>query len=346
MPHKISIIAVTYNSLKYLPDLIDSIFNQTYFSQNQITPDIFIVDNASTDGSPKFIRDHYPTVHLLKNVNNIGLSRAWNQAIQMTRGEYILILNPDIILDKSFVAHALKAVQSDQTIASLGGKLLQFKLESINQDELPAVKKTSTIDSCGLKALKNRRFVERGGAQPDTGQFNSSQDVFGLSGACVLYRRSALEQIKFNREYFDEDFFIYQEDIDLAWRLRLAGYTALYLPQALAYHHRRARSEEKTSLLATLKRRRQKEDYINYYSYRNHLLLLYKNSLSINFFLHFPYIFLYELKKFLYVLLLENSTLRRTIPDLFRLRRKMKQKRHFNLRLKRLKAKEIRQWFE
>ncbi len=344
MQPKVSICAITYNSIKYLPDFIDSLFDQSYFVDNKITPDIFIVDNVSTDDTLKFIKSTYPTVHLLRNINNIGTSRAWNQAIQMTSGEYVLIINPDLILHKDFLTHALKAIAADQTIASLGGKLFQLKITSINQNELPTLEKTSILDSCGLEAFKNRRFIDRGSGQIDAGQYTQAE-VFGISGACVLYRRKALDQVKYNNEYFDEDFFMYQEDIDLAWRLRLAGWSSLYLPQAIAYHHRRARSNTKIDHLATIKYRRQKESFINSYSYRNHLLTLYKNSLPINVLKHFPYIFLYELKKFIYVLLLENSTLRKTIKDLIKLRKKIKHKRRLNMRLKRIKAKEMAAWF-
>jgi len=342
----LSIIIVTYNSIKYLPDFLDSIFEQSYYKNSQSPPDIFIVDNASTDKTVQFIKQNFPTVHLMRNVNNIGLSRAWNQAIQMTSGEFILVMNPDLILDKDFIKQALKIIQADQSIGSLGGKLYQLKVSSINEDELPTFVKSSIIDSCGLQAFKSRRFVERGAGMVDRGHFKRQEEVFGFSGACAIYRRRALEQIKFNNEYFDEDFFIYQEDIDMAWRLRLAGWNAVYTPKAIAYHHRRARSQNRANWLSIIKYRRQKQNFINYHSYKNHLLLLYKNSLPVNFLKHFSFIFIYELKKFIYVLILENSTLRKTIRDLFKLRKKIKQKRKLNMRLKRVKAGELQQWFE
>jgi len=162
----------------------------------------------------------------------------------------------------------------------------------------------------------------------------------------VMYRRSALEQIKFESEYFDHDFFMYQEDIDLAWRLRLNGWLVIYTPKAIGYHHRRACSQGKVSDWNIIRHRRQKEDFVNFFSYRNHLLLLRKNSLKINVFRHFPFIFFYELKKFLYVLILENSTLRRTIRDLIKLRKIVKQKRRFNMRIRKVKPEEIQQWFQ
>ncbi len=342
----LSIIIVTYNSIRYLPDFMDSLLGQTYFKSPLSSKEIFVVDNASHDNTVKFIKNHYPHVHLMRNVRNVGLARAWNQAIQITRGEYILIMNPDLILDKNYLEILLKAMQGDQTVASAGGKLYQLKSSSINQGELSILEKTNVLDSCGLVGFKNRRFVDRGSGEIDKGQYNQQQDVFGISGACVLYRRRALEQIKFNQEYFDEDFFIYQEDIDLAWRLRLAGWSSLYVPRAIAYHHRRARSLSQKNFLKIIKYRRQKQDFINFYSYRNHCLMLYKNLLFKNFIHHGIYILFYELKKFLYVLILENSTLRHSIMSWLKLFKKIYYKRRLNLRLQRLKADDIRQWFE
>ncbi len=344
---KLSVIIVTYNSMRYLPDFIDSIFEQSYFNDYKLTPDIFIVDNASTDGTIKFIQDHYPTIHLLRNMNNIGLPRAWNQAIKITQGEYILIMNPDLILHKDFIKIALKTMQNDQTVASVGGKLYQLKLVTFDSDINSAVlEKTNILDSCGLQAFRDRSFVERGAGEIDRDQYNQTQEIFGISGACVLYRRQALEQIKYNNEYFDEDFFLYKEDIDMAWRLRLAGWSAIYNPQAIAYHHRRARSLKKRSLLKVIKYRRYKENFVNFYSYRNHLLLLRKNIIYKNFFLHFIFIFFYELKKFLYVLLLENSTLRHTLKDLIKFNHNNRKKRQLNMRLRKIKAEEIQAWFK
>ena len=344
---KVSVIITTYNSMRYLPDFIDSIFEQSYFNEHKITPDIFIVDNASTDGTVKFIKDHYPTVYLLRNMNIISLSRTWNQAIRITQGEYILIMNPDLILHQDFIKVAVKVMQADQTVASVGGKLYQLKLVTFDNDITTGIlEKTNIIDSCGLQAFKNRSFAERGAGEVDQGQYNQTQEIFGISGACVMYRRQALEQIKYNDEYFDENFFLYKEDIDMAWRLRLAGWSSIYTPQAIAYHHRRARSLKDKSFLKVIKYRRRKESFVNFYSYRNHLLLLRKNIIYQNFFAHFIYICFYELKKILYVLILENSTWRHALKDLIKFNNNNRKKRQLNMRLRKVKVGEMQAWFE
>jgi GT2 family glycosyltransferase len=343
---KVSIVIVTYDSMRYLPDFLDSVFNQTYYLGSQTPPDIFIVDNASSDKTTKYIKDNFPTVHMLKNVNNIGLCRAWNQGIKMTSGEYILIMNPDLVLHKDYIKESVRSLDSDQTMASVGGKLYQLKINALDMEEgLATLEKTNILDTTGIVCFKNRRFIERGAGETDHGQYNTAEPVFGISGACVMYRRSALEKVKFAEEYFDEDFFMYKEDIDLAWRLRLNGWINYYNPEAIAYHHRRAKSLGKVKSYSIIKHRRQKEDFVNYHSYKNHFLMLKKNTIKKNLFKRFPHIFFYELKKLIYLLIFENTTLRKTISDMFRLRKTIKKKRQFNSNIRRVKAEEIEQWF-
>ncbi|MFH1890370.1 MAG: glycosyltransferase family 2 protein [Candidatus Kuenenbacteria bacterium] len=342
---KVSIIIATFNSMKYLPDFLESIFGQTFFEESQETPDIFVVDNASSDKTISFIRNGYPTVKLLRNVNNIGLCRAWNQGIRMTSGEYVLIMNPDLVLGVNFLKIAVETMDENELIASVGGKLYQLRLDG--EEDLFTLEKTSILDSCGIQAFRNRRFIERGAGEVDNGKYNGKEEVFGISGALVLYRRKALERVKFGEEYFDEDFFMYKEDVDMAWRLRLAGYLAIYEPRAIGYHHRRARSqgrEVKSSRVISY--RISKDNFVNFHSYKNHLMMLKKNLLMSNFLRHFVFIFLYELKKFVYVLIFETGNLFKILRVLLKLRGKNKQKRRLNMKIRKIKPEEMRQWFE
>ncbi len=340
----VSICIVTYNSMKYLPYFLDSVFHQTYWQKSGETPDVFVVDNASGDKTVNFIRDNFPTVHLLRNINNIGLSRAWNQAIKMTRGDYLLVMNPDLILEEKFLATLVSDLAEDDHLAAAGGKLYRLDFESEGGFLVSPVK-TNILDSCGLRAFKNRRFVDRGAGELDRGQLDVKEEVFGLSGACLLLRRSALEAIKFGEEYFDENFFMYQEDIDLAWRLRLAGWSALYDPLARGWHHRRAQSGQKNDW-AVIRYRRGKENLVNFHSYKNHLMLLYKNELWANVLPNLPSILWYELKKFVYVLIFEVHNFFRGWAEIFKNRHILKKKRGVNMRQKKVRAEEMRRWFQ
>ena len=342
---KVSIIIVTFNSMKYLPDFLESIFEQTYFIEKEEMPEIFVIDNASTDKTVEFIRKNYPQVNMLRNVNNIGLCRAWNQGIRMSGGEYVLIMNPDLVLDSNFLKRAIKVMQEDELIASVGGKLYQLRLEG--EEDCFILEKTNILDSCGIQVFKNRRFIERGAGQVDKGRYDKKEDVFGISGALVLYRRKALDKVKFGEEYFDEDFFMYKEDVDMAWRLRLAGYRAVYDPKAIGYHHRRARSQgKKVKSLEVASHRKIKDDFVNFHSYKNHIMLLKKNLLGANYLHHFIHISWYELKKFVYMLIFETGNLFKVLRVLIRLRGRNRQKRRLNMKLIKVKPEEIRDWFE
>jgi len=330
--------------MKYLPYFLDSVLAQTYWSESGQSPDVFVVDNASGDKTVNTIRESFPTVHLLRNINNIGLARAWNQAIKTTGGDYILIMNPDLILADNFLSILVKELDTDKNLAAAGGKLYRLDFES-EGGFLVSPLKTNILDSCGLTTFKNRRFIDRGAGEIDRGQYEAKEEVFGISGACLLLRRSALEKIKFGDEYFDENFFMYQEDIDLAWRLRLAGYSAVYVPLAKGWHHRRARSGQ-NSHLATINYRRSKEKLVNFHSYKNHLILLFKNELSANFWRHAPQIICYELKKFVYVLIFEVGHFFSSWGFILNNWKNIRQRRGVNMRLKTVRAEEIRQWFK
>jgi GT2 family glycosyltransferase len=233
------------------------------------------------------------------------------------------------------------------------------------------------IDSAGLKIFKNRRVVEIGAGEKDAGQYNNGKEVFGISGALALYRVKALEEIKLpfqmvvrlcsapqildgasadaqnhNQikdlgdfgEYFDNDFFAYKEDVDLAWRMKLYGWKSFYVPEAMAFHYRGATSKENISNFGTVGLRKGKPQFVNYLSYRNNLLMLFKNDYLSNFLIDFPRIFWYELRKFGYILFFERKSLKVWI-SFFKLSSKMRQKRKFILTKAKVERRGIRKWF-
>jgi GT2 family glycosyltransferase len=178
----------------------------------------------------------------------------------------------------------------------------------------------------------------------DKGQFDTQEEVFGITGALAMYRVSALQEVKQGEEYYDHDFFAYKEDVDMAWRLQSAGWGALYVPKALAYHYRGMYGPEKSGLLQKIKNRKQKSSVRNYYSTRNHWLMLVKNLRFSNLVLSFPRLAFYEGGRFLFVLFFENKGLR-VIFDTWSLLPKMLKKRRDSLRIRKRTAKELRAWF-
>ena len=337
----VTIIIVTWNSMKYLPYCLESIFGQTFKDFS-----VIIIDNGSTDGSIEYIKKNYQSknteagesdppkrVSLIQNRKNLGFAHANNQGIQMSKSKYVLLCNADIILEKDFLKNSLEIIKKNSQIASIGGKLLKAKWDA---EELPKPIKTDIIDSCGVKILKSHKVVELGADEKDNGQYNETKEVFGTSGALVLYRKSTLEQIKYKNEYFDKNFFSYKEDIDLSWRMQLADYKAIYTPNAVAHHFRGISKTDE---------RKTRPKIINQLSYKNHLLTISKNQTAANLIVYSPFIIYYELKKFIFMLLFERSTL----PALFVFLRQITQtmqKRKFIMSNKKVSSKKIRKWFK
>lgn len=336
---KVSVNLVTWNSIKFLPQCLESIFKQTFSDFS-----VLIIDNASSDQTIEFIKKNYPQAAILRNARNLGFAKAHNQGIKfaLKKGfKYTLAVNPDTIISPDCLNNLVLTAEKHPDAGSVGPKLLKVQTGNLElKDEI----KTGIIDSCGLKILKSRRIAERGAGEVDKGQYNREEEVFGISGALVLYRNKALEDVKINDEFFDDIFFAYKEDIDLAWRLRIKGWKNLFQPEAVAYHFRAAGVKEKIGLKEIVANRREKSKIVNYYSCKNHLFLLIKNEFLANFFWHFPFIFFYELKKFIYILFFEPETLKsygRFLKDL----PEILEKRKLIIESRKVGAKEMRRWF-
>ncbi len=338
---KVSIHIVSWNSLKFLPDCLKSIFSQTYKNFS-----VLVIDNASNDGTIEFLQKNFPEVKIFKNNKNLGFAKAHNQGINLTKSEFVLILNPDIILKEDFLEKILSEIEKDEKIGAISGKILKIYT---SEPEIEERVKTKIIDSTGLKIFKSRRVINRGEGELDKGQYDKVEEVFGLSGACVLFRRQALEDIKISKdlrsyyEYFDEDFFAYKEDFDLSYRLRWRGWKIIYLPNAIAYHYRQIFGT-KFKIKEIIKRRREKSPLINYLSYRNHLFSLIKNESFENFLKDLPFIFFYELKKFFYILFFEQSTLKAILEIIKKLPQMLK-KRKYIMKNRLITSNEIRKFY-
>lgn len=331
---KILIQIVTWNSRPYLKACLDSVIISKYQDWS-----LLVIDNGSRDGTIELIRNEYPNISLLENRQNLGFALAHNQGIRITDSDYVLIMNPDIILTPGFLGNIFAGLNDRPDYGSAVGKLLKF---NFNADESREPIYTNTIDSAGLLVQRSRRFTNRGEGETDNGQYNYPSDVFGPSGAIALYRRTALEDVKLRDEYFDNDFFAYKEDIDLAWRMQRAGWRSIYLPDAVAYHHREARVSETNSALK--RERRNRSRFINSYSYKNHLLTLIKNERAEDFIKDAFWIIFYELRKLIYIILYEPKTLSTLWATSRQLASALKKRRLIKGRQSG-RGLDIRQWF-
>ncbi len=293
----VTVSLVVFNGARYLPLCLDSLRAQT-FQDFQI----IVIDNASGDGSADIIeRDYIPVfgnrMRLVRNKENLGFARAHNQAILWSDSPYVLCLNQDMVLDTRFLEEAVRALQAHPGAAAIAPKLYRWKFKEygLTPDSL-----TRTLDSMGLMLRRSQQCTDLGAGEEDRGQYDALGSVFGASGALPVYRRTALDDVRYGDEFFDADFHTYKEDVDLAYRLRWRGWSVISVPAARAWHDRS---------VGTHVNRRARSVFSRFHSYKNHLFLLIKNVSARNAFALAPWIVWYELRKFAYILFVEPGTL-------------------------------------
>lgn len=262
----VSVIIINWNNKGYIKHCMNSILNQTFKNL-----EIIFIDNESKDGSFEYFEKEFQDLNCIKikNDKNLGYSGAANQGIRKASGEYVIILNPDILMKENFIENLYNFAEKDEKIAAISGKLLKY--DFLNN------KKLDIIDSAGIVMTKSRGFFDRGQNDKDIGQYEKVDRVFGVCGAAPFYRKKSLEDLKIEEEYFDEDFFAYKEDVDLSWRINLYGYKCMYLPNAVAYHGR-GFDKSNEGIVSYVKNRNKKSVFIRKLSFRNNLLLQLKNE--------------------------------------------------------------------
>lgn len=315
---------VTCNSARYLRGCLESLRAQTHAEL-----EIRLWDNASTDGTGAVAAQHagmLAALHLAER--NIGFSAAQNRLIAASAADYVLVLNPDVLLDARFIEILLAAIQTDPRAGAATGKLWRTPWEGAGRAG------TRVIDTAGIYFTRNQRHLDRGSGEEDRGQYDAPEYVFGASGAAAFYRRAMLEDVRFGAEYFDESFFAYREDADLAWRAQWLGWRCLYVPQATGFHVRRVLPERRASLPAD----------INMHSFKNRFLLRVKNMDAGTYIRNFLPITARDLLALGYVLLRERSSLRalpllcRALPHARRARADLRKRR-------RVAPRDLRLWF-
>lgn len=217
----VAAVIVSWNSARYLPDCLESLR-----ALARPPLETVVVDNGSADGAPQLVERRFSEARLIRCQENTGYCRANNIGISATSAPFVLLLNPDVRLQPSFLEELLPVFR-DPEIGLAAGKLLRFD--------------GRTLDSCGQLLGRSRRPVDRGYGREDQGQFDRDDEVFGACGAAALYRRTMLEAVAMGRgAFFDERFFAYYEDLDIAWRAQRQGWRAAYRHRALGYHARGA----------------------------------------------------------------------------------------------------------
>ncbi|MFW5724805.1 MAG: glycosyltransferase [Bacteroidota bacterium] len=236
---KLSVIIVNYNVKYFLEQCLKSVF----ISGKNLTMEVFVVDNNSVDGSVQMVREKFPQVKLIANKENTGFSRANNQAIKISQGEYVLLLNPDTVVEDDTFEKVVAFMDKTPDAGGLGVKMIDgkgvFLPESKRGLPTPAV---AFYKIFGLSALFPRSKIF---GKYHLGYLDSEKihKVEILSGAFMLMRKSVLEKTG----YLDETFFMYGEDIDLSYRILQAGYKNYYFPETRIIHYK-GESTKKSSI--------------------------------------------------------------------------------------------------
>ncbi len=248
-PPRISIIIVSWNARSVVRECLPSVVATDYPNL-----EIIFADNASTDGTSAWIAREYPSVKIVRHPENWLFARGNNAALPHATGEYVLLLNNDVEVPPDWLHPLVQTMEDNPDVGAVQPKLLQY--DDRNRFEY-AGGAGGFIDRAGYPFTRGRLFntMER-----DRGQYDEACDVFWATGAAILLRRSALDEVGL----LDERFEMHMEEIDLCWRLQRHGYRIRVQPQSTVYHIGGA------SLPQSSPRK-------TYYNFRNGLLLLYKN---------------------------------------------------------------------
>lgn len=219
MNERVDIVIPTYNGYAHVDHCLRALKRQTYRDFS-----VIVVDDASTDDTPQRIRTDWPTVELLTMPSNVGLATAVNAGLALGSSEFVALLNNDTEPEPSWLAALVDALDRHQDAAAVASKLLLFDRREV-------------FHASGDTYAKNGLPGNRGVWQRDVGQFEREEEVFGACAAAALYRRAALDEAaRIDGAVLDPAFFMYCEDVDLSWRLRLLGYAIVYAPDAVVYH--------------------------------------------------------------------------------------------------------------
>jgi GT2 family glycosyltransferase len=307
---------VTWHSEAHIAECLAAVRAQTH-------PDIelLVADNDSRDGTRAVLERLTTGGERVYLQRNTGFAAAHNTLIARGRGEYYLALNPDVVLDRHYVARLVEGCAADPRVGSATGKLLRR--------DPPGV-----IDSTGIVMLPSMRHLDRGAEEEDRGQFEMAEDVFGASGAAALYTRAMLADVQVEGEWFDEDFFAYREDADLAWRAQLLGWRCRYVPGAVAAHVRRVTPERRGGV----------PPEVNRWSVRNRFLLRLKNQTARHALAFAGPALARDLQVVGYVLLREHASLG-GLADVVRLLPRTWRKRRAIMARRRASDAELIGWF-
>lgn len=210
----VSVVILNYNGKAFLGQCLQSLLDQTYPEFETI-----LVDNGSSDDSVRFVREFFPWVRVIESKINLGYAGGNNLGVEYSRGDFIAILNNDTIVDAEWLAELVKTALEDNSVGVVGSKILYAHDRSI-------------IDAIGFSV--DRYMFPRPIAQNtrNNSRYIGTKNVFAIPGCSILFSRRLVESLGL----FDPEYFIYGEDLDFCWRVRLAGFSCRVNCSSIVYH--------------------------------------------------------------------------------------------------------------
>ena len=244
----IAVVILSWNGIewikKFLPTIIDKSSNAN----------IYVADNASTDGTVDYIKENFTNVNVIQNYSNEGYAKGYNDALKNLNEKYFVLINSDIEVTDNWLNPIIDLMEDNIDIAACQPKILDYNFR--NKFEYAGAS-GGYIDTLGYPFCRGRIFSD---IEEDSNQYDDIKEVFWASGACLFVRSEHFKEVN----GFDNDFFAHQEEIDLCWRLKNSGYKVMVNPQSVVYHVGGG-TLNSTSPFKT------------YLNFRNNLFMLYKN---------------------------------------------------------------------
>lgn len=247
--HKVAVVILNWNGKKYLEKFLPTLIKYT-----KDDAELIVADNDSSDDSVSYLEENFPNIRIIKNSENGGFSKGYNDALRHVDAKYYVLLNSDIEVTENWVLPVIELMDNDSSIAACQPKLLAY--DDPNRFEYSGAA-GGFIDKFGYPFCRGRLFET---LEEDKGQYDNTCEIFWASGACMFVRADLYHKLG----GLDEDFFAHMEEIDFCWRLKNEGYKIMFCPHSKVYHIGGG----------TLPKNNARKTY---YNFRNNFALLYKN---------------------------------------------------------------------
>ncbi len=244
----VAIVILNWNGRSFLETFLPSVLSTTFPVR------VIVADNASSDDSISFVENSYPEIEVIRLDRNYGFAKGYNEALAVVNTDYYVLLNSDVEVSPGWLEPIINLFESDLKIGACQPKILSYNSKQTFEY---AGASGGWIDKFGYPFARGRVFDS---CEEDHGQYDSIEQIFWASGAALVIKSQLFHQLK----GFDEYFFAHMEEIDLCWRVQLAGYKIYCCPQSLVYHVGGG----------TLPKGDSKKTFLNY---RNNQIMLAKN---------------------------------------------------------------------